>query len=137
MTHSRQCEGTKADGSPCESPFVNPKTGYCHAHGPGAKARMAERGAKGAEATKRKLRGMGVVQKAQAPGAPETVEDAKLIASWAVRAVLVGEIDTKVSHQVANLLREFRAASKEADLAAELGELREVVAELKRNRGRR
>ncbi len=56
------CRGTKDDGSLCGAPdaLVDPKTGFCPAHGPGASKRMADIGRKGAESTARKLRSPGL-----------------------------------------------------------------------------
>lgn len=131
-----QCKGTTAAGKPCRSPLVDPETGYCAAHGPGASARMAERGAKGARATAKKLKGKGVVKPGEAPPPPETVEDAKHYASWAMDAVATGRLDYRVGNVIQGLCREFRSATKEAALEAEVAELREVVATLKaKNKG--
>lgn len=46
-----RCKYVKEDGTRCGSPesFVDPDTGYCHAHGPEGSERMAERGRRGAE----------------------------------------------------------------------------------------
>ena len=110
-----QCKGTTAKGEPCASPFVG-DDGYCAAHGPLGSARMAQRGLKGAEATHRKLKGAGVVSAELAPAAPESMEDAADIASWAIAAVITGQLDPRVSREVSNMLREYRAARKESDL---------------------
>lgn len=55
-----RCKHVKDDGTGCGSPeaFVDPGTGYCHAHGPDAKEIMAERGRKGAEVRNRSERGL-------------------------------------------------------------------------------
>ena len=108
--------GNKADGSPCESPHVDPESSYCPAHGPGSAARMRERGRRGAEATAARNRGKGTVDAEQAPEPPESMEDAARIASWATHAVITGALDPRVSREVSNMLREYRAARKESDL---------------------
>ena len=118
---TRHCKGVdghgnKADGTPCESPHVDPDTSCCPAHGPGAAARMRERGRRGAEATAAKNRGRGTVDAEQAPEPPESMADAADIASWAIAAVITGQLDPRVSREVSNMLREYRAARKESDL---------------------
>jgi len=40
--------------------LIDPETGFCHSHGPGARERMAARGRKGAEVTAEKLRTPGL-----------------------------------------------------------------------------
>jgi hypothetical protein len=118
---TRRCKGAdglgnKSDGTPCEGINVDPESSYCPAHGPGSAARMRERGRRGAEATAAKNRGKGVVDSAQAPDPPETMEDAARIASWACHGVYTGLLDPRVGQQTAALLREFRTARKESDL---------------------
>lgn len=125
-------EGHKSDGSPCESPYVDPDTGYCVSHGPGAAVRMRERGRRGAEATAAKHRGKGTVDPDEAPDAPETVEDAKNLASWATRAVMTGVLDPKVGRVVKDLLKEFREAAKVADMEARLKLLESKLATAER-----
>ena len=104
------------DGTPCQSPFVDPETGCCASHGPGSAARMRERGRRGAEATAAKNRGKGVVDSELAPGPPQSMADAADIASWGTHAVITGQLDPRVSREVSNMLREYRAARKESDL---------------------
>lgn len=57
-----RCQHVDDDGDRCQAPeqFVNPETGFCHAHGPGAEDRMAERGQKGGQAAARKRRQDGL-----------------------------------------------------------------------------
>lgn len=128
----RRCKGTTKAGNPCQAPFVDPAVGYCVAHRPGGTGEMRERGKRGAEATRRLFKGRGTVKSSKAPAPPETMEDAKNLSSWATHAVLTGEIDPKVGQVVTGLLREFRGATKEAEMAKEIERLRSTVAELKK-----
>ena len=118
---TRRCKGAdglgnKVDGTPCGSLHVDPGTSYCPAHGPGSGPRMRERGRRGAEATAARNRGKGVVDSEKAPDPPESMADAADIASWATHAVITGALDPRVSREVSNMLREYRAARKESDL---------------------
>ena len=125
-----QCKATKSDGTPCQSPFVDPETGYCASHGPGSAGRMSARGRRGAEALAVKNRGRGTVDSEKAPAPPETMEDAARIASWACHGVYTGLLDPRVGQQTAALLREFRTATKESDLAARMQKMEARLAEL-------
>ena len=132
---TQRCKGTdglgaKSDGSPCKGINVDPVTSYCPAHGPGSAARMRARGRLGAEATAAKNRGKGVVDSEKAPDPPETIEDAKVLAAWACHAVLTGCIDPRVAQQVTGLLREFRSATRDSDLAARMQQIEARLAEL-------
>lgn len=66
---ARSCKGQKDDGSPCQAPpgLVDPATGFCPSHGPGARERMAERGRKGATSTARYFKGDGIDSSALPP----------------------------------------------------------------------
>lgn len=128
-------KGNKADGTPCQSPYVDPETGYCTAHGPGASADMRERGRKGAEATRRKLKGRGTVKADDVPPPPETMADAARWASWIPFAVTTGKLDPKIGDVAVRAIREFRGAFEKAGLEAEVKRLREEIAASKGSSG--
>lgn len=123
-------KGRKADGTPCEAPFVD-ESGYCPAHRPGGTADMRERGRKGAEATRRKLKGRGTVKADEVPPPPETMADAAKWASWIPFAVTTGKLDPKIGDVAVRAIREFRGAYEKAALEAEIQELRAKVAAMK------
>ena len=56
--------------------------------------------------------------------------DAERIASWACHGVYTGLLDPRVGQQTAALLREFRTATKESDLAARMQKMEARLAEL-------
>ncbi len=124
-------EGNKADGTPCESPTVDPETGFCSAHGPGASARMRERGRKGGEAFVRNVRRKGAAKADEVPPAPETMADAARWASWVAFGVTTGKLDPKIGDVAVRAIREFRSAHEKAELEAEVQRLRAKVAELR------
>lgn len=127
---TRQCRDTNAAGEPCGSPFVG-EDGYCAAHGPNGSARMSARGAKGAEATARKMAGKGTVKANEVPGGPpETMQDAAKWASWIPWAVTTGKLDAKLGDVAVRAIREFRAAHEKAALESEIKELRAKMEEM-------
>lgn len=109
------CRATKADGTPCGSTLGIRPSGLCRLHDPSCSEEVQEMrraGGRGAAAAKRKARAAlpdGVPKK------PETIEDATRWASWAVRAVSVGEIDVRTCHEIGYVLRAFVDAQKHVD----------------------
>jgi hypothetical protein len=144
MRASRQtCGAAKADGSPCPVAFaLCPDCGLCYHHDPHrAEERRAARVKGGNVSKQRNAEKHGRAQfkaapAADAPGAPETVEDAKRALSWLSHAVLTGTIGPAVARDSATVLREFIKAVEKADLEAGVAELREQVAKLREERGR-
>ena len=72
-----KCDHRYEDGTSCRSPeaFVDPDTGLCRQHGPGAAERMAEQGRKGALATKKRFGGISLPSDRLGP--LETIHDAQ------------------------------------------------------------
>lgn len=112
-----RCQGQKADGSPCESPFVG-EGGWCPSHGPQGSERMRARGRKGAESKHRtngKRSKVRVADPDSVPDKLETVEDAVAWAGWAVKAVATGMIDSRTAHEVGFLCRAFMDGRRHLD----------------------
>ena len=72
-----RCKAKNAKGDLCGAPesMVDPVTGLCPSHVPGAKERLSEIGHRGGEATKRKFGGRGLPRDALGP--LETIKDAQ------------------------------------------------------------
>lgn len=133
MAPERTCSATKDDGTPCGAPpeLVDPDTGLCPSHAPDAAERLSKQGKKGAAATAKKLRGEGLDPDDLPPlDSPQAAE------RWleAVgRAVATGELSHNAGKAVARLVREFLRARDAGAVTEEIEELREVVAEIRRD----
>lgn len=125
--------GVKIDGSPCPIDFgLSAGTGMCWHHDPAREEQRRRARSRGGHVAAERNRREPV----DVPAAPETIEDAVRISSWATHAVLSGAIDVRVAREAANLLREFRSGVEKAKLEPEVKELRKAVALLKaKNKG--
>lgn len=127
--------GRTMDGGPCTVDFgLSDDNGLCYHHDPDrAEERSAARKAGGIATAKKRSNERGLVD---APPPPQTIEDAKAYASWAVEAVASGRIDYRVGNTVQAILREFRSATEKVDLAKRYEALRKEVDTMKaKNRG--
>lgn len=127
-----KCKHMYADGTRCGSPenFVDPDSGYCHAHGPGASERMAEHGRKGAEAKNRKDRAPGLDSEDLPP-----LDSPQAAAKWcevAGRAVATGRLGHHEAKAVVRAVREFLRSHDAGEIADRVEELRSQVTALKR-----
>lgn len=134
MAPERRCQAARADGHPCGAPshLVDPSTGLCPSHAPGASERLSEAGRKGAEATARKLRGAGLP--AEELGPLETVEDAQ---RW-LRLIAQAVGERRLSHsEGTSMTRAVKAWIDTEDVrlrARDLRDLQDQLAELTRSR---
>lgn len=62
------------------------------------------------------------------PPKPRTLKDAIQWASWATHSVATGEIDVRVAHEIAVLVREFRMALEKRALEEQVEELKKELA---------
>jgi hypothetical protein len=85
------CREKNARGEPCRAPasLVDPVSGFCPAHGPGAKERLSEQGKVGAQVTKQ-VRRKGKGLRPGELGPLRTPEDAKRWLRIIGRAVAEG-----------------------------------------------
>jgi hypothetical protein len=128
MTTCGENGGVKVDGTPCPmSSGLSPDSGLCFWHDPKREEEAVAARSKGGQATARKR----AREPINAPPPPQTIEDAKLYASWAVEAVASGRVDYRVGNTIQAILRDFRSATEKAELEKEIAELRGIVAELK------
>ena len=130
------CRSTRTDGSPRRTPdhLIDPETGFCHAHGPGSSERMRERGKKGSQAARDKLRRPNVQA---GDWKLETLEDAQ---SWLRRiasAVLAGNVSHQQASAAVRALDTWLKAAGERMDAEDVEELREIAKQLKGKGGRR
>lgn len=125
MAPERRCAHEYDDGSPCQAPssFVDPETGYCPSHGPGASERLSEIGRKGGEAKARKDRRQGLEEDAL----PEldSPQAAEKLLEVVARAVATGALGHNEAKAVARLVREWLRAR-------EAGEVEDRVTDLER-----
>ncbi len=64
------------------------------------------------------------------PGAPDTIADAKTLASAALRSVWEGAMDPKVAREVSVLVNAFVATLKAGDLAQRLADAEALITRL-------
>lgn len=104
-----QCRGRKADGRPCGAPgSLVKEDGFCSAHGPGAAARMADRGRKGATAMRRKWKARGLEPGELPP--LQTPHDAQHALETIVHAAAEGRLPQRQADATTRAVREWLRA---------------------------
>lgn len=129
MASDRTCQGIRSDGKRCQAParFVDPSTGFCHSHGPGAKERLAAAGRKGAETTARRLRGQGLCDDDLPPLASHAAAEEWLEAVG--RAVATGNMGHNAGATVIRAVREWLRAHESGSVSDRLEALMDALAE--------
>jgi hypothetical protein len=64
------------------------------------------------------------------------LDDAVKVASWITRAVLVGEIDTRVAEAATKAVRQFQLGEEKANLLKQIAELKARLSEHEKRPGR-
>ena len=128
---ARRCPGTTKEGKPCRAipAMVDPLTGYCPAHGPGAFERLSEAGKKGAEATRRKWRGKGLNE----DELPElrTPDDAEKWLESIARAVSTGRLGHNEAKAAVSALREWLRAHEAGMMSDRVEKLKRQLDEMR------
>ena len=122
----RRCSAITRNGTPCRSPVVG-ASGYCVDHDPSRQAELAHWRAKGGSSKR-----WGVRLAKLLP--PERVVVAERLLDLMARLER-GEVEPAVATAAAALARAYLQTLGEADLAAELAELRHELAELRKEQG--
>ena len=131
-----KCKGITRSGEPCRAPeHMVDESGYCHAHGPGARERMAERGRKGALSLRRKVKGSGLTE--EDLGALGSYEDAKRWLETIGRAVATGRLGDRAAQAAIKAVSEWVKAEGERLTATVVEEVWEEVERLKAELGRK
>ena len=125
-----KCKGVTRAGEPCRAPeHMVDQSGFCHAHGPAARERMAERGRKGALSLRRKVKGSGLTE--DDLGALESHQDAKRWLETIGRAVATGRLGDRAAQAAIKAVSEWVKAEGERVGAVEFEALRQDVEKLK------
>ncbi len=126
------CREKNARGEPCRAPasLVDPISGFCPAHGPGAKERLSEQGKVGAQVTKQ-VRRKGKGLRPGELGPLRTPEDAKRWLRIIGRAVAEGRLRSRDGDATTRAVREWLRAYEAGAVTDRLEELRTHVEELK------
>ncbi len=125
-----KCKGLTRSGKPCRSPeHMVAESGFCHAHGPAARERMADRGRKGALSLRRKVKGSGLTE--DDLGALEAHEDAKRWLETIGRAVATGRLGDRAAQAAIKAVSEWVRTEGERVGAVEFEALRQDVEKLK------
>ncbi len=125
----KQCQGTKADGTPCSSPFVG-ADGFCGAHGPGASERMRQRGIAGGRATAEKFRRVFDADRLPRLTTPE---DAQVWLEAIARAVGAQQLTDRQANAMTKALETWLKSRSALD-AEQAEKLRTLLDELKKRR---
>ena len=127
-----RCREKNARGEPCRAPasLVDPVSGFCPAHGPGAKERLSEQGKVGAQVTKQ-VRRKGKGLRPGELGPLRTPEDAKRWLRIIGRAVAEGRLRSRDGDATTRAVREWLRAYEAGAVTDRLEELRTHVEELK------
>ena len=126
MTNQPKCRGTRDDGNPCQSRFVNAESGYCPAHGPGGRERMSEMGKKGgAFSSPRKgfIRGLPPLKEAA---------DAEFWLEAIGRAVLEGHMEAKEANVARQIVNDWRRFHEEDRTNKQIADLEKSIASFRR-----
>lgn len=122
------CRGTKADGSPCESPILD-EDGFCPAHRKGGSETMSERGKKGGRARAKKDAAPGLDPDDLPPlDSPHAAE------RWCEvigRAVTTGKLAHREAQAAIKAVREFLRSHEAGAVSDRVEELQEKVSRLK------
>ncbi len=130
-----RCREKNARGEPCRAPasLVDPVSGFCPAHGPGAKERLSEQGKVGAQVTKQ-VRRKGKGLRPGELGPLRTPEDAKRWLRIIGRAVAEGRLRSRDGDATTRAVREWLRAYDAGVVTDRVEELRAEMAKLKGER---
>lgn len=133
MTGRDTCLHVRGNGERCKS-FIglSEKNGLCPMHDPDRAEQMERARAAGREAYKPRARQAKVAAAIGIPEKPETLEDAAEWASWALRALALGQIDTRIASGIASLVNAFKGAKEKAELEKELRSMREQLSQARK-----
>ena len=132
----RRCAGTRADGTPCQAPenLVDPDTGLCPSHSPGAPERLSEAGRKGAEATRRKHFTPSALDPDDLPPLRDH-DSAKLWLERIGRAVATGTLSDRSATAAIRAVSEWLKAHEGALVAEDVQALRDRLEALESELG--
>lgn len=124
-----RCKGSRADGEPCGAPpeFVDPETGLCPSHQEGASERLREAGRRGAEATKRRYSGGGLVPEDLPPLTSHEAAEAWTDAIG--RAAATGNLSGAAANAAMRAVETFLSARERSESREKLEQIRREIAE--------
>ena len=131
------CQWVGRDGTLCNSPgslVQNTPTGpWCRAHDPDRRIEMVESGRKGGEAriAQKRAEEEKPIAPADAPAAPETLEDIAANLRFIARASLTGDLGVRRAQVATAALRELRPVLEKLDLDRRVAALEAEVREQK------
>ena len=126
-----QCKAIKPDGERCRAPehLVDPSTGLCLSHAPGASERLAEAGRKGAEATRRRFQRTGLDPE-ELP-LLDSPESAELWLENIGRAVSTGRLGHNEAKAAVSAIREWLRAHEASAVSERVEKLKRQLDELR------
>jgi hypothetical protein len=131
VTRELKCQGTTTSGEPCKAPgtLVDPETGLCPSHAPGASERLAEAGRRGAEATARRFKAPGLDPSDL--GDLESVQDAQRWLRRIGEGVVTGKLRAQEATAGVRAIETWLKAEQDRVASDELAELRAQLVELR------
>lgn len=127
-----RCQHIKDDGEQCGmAAQINPSNGCCIWHDPEREDEAAKRRSKGGKNAARTRSGLR--EEDLPAGPPETAADARRWAAWTVWATASGLVDSRTAHELGYTIRAYLKAYEKVDMSDELEELKDQVAELRRD----
>lgn len=133
MAKLETCRGTKNNGEPCPSPFVN-ENRYCDTHDPETpEDEMAERGRRGAEVSNSRRRHQDELLPEELPEF-ESHEDAKLWLDTLGRAVATGRIERREADPAIRAVQAWVSTHEGALVEEKLAAQQERIAQLEKKR---
>ena len=126
-----QCQGTTAQGEQCRAPpsLVDPETGLCPSHAPGASERLSHAGRKGAAASAQRFRTPGL--DSSDLGELETVQDAQRWLRLIAEGVVTGRLKPQEGTTGVRALETWLKAEQDRVAADDLAELRAQLQEVR------
>jgi hypothetical protein len=125
VSDPERCTAITDGGRRCRIKSGLSDAGLCLWHDP-ARADQAQRARTGGRKPKIRTADLDEV-----PAQPQSVEDVVEWCSWATLAVATGRIDSRTAHEIGYLARALESGLEKLDLAADISELRDQLAELK------
>lgn len=133
LTPALQCQGTKADGSPCgQVTSVSPTTGLCIWHDLERAVEATAARRRGAERTNSREPQPDDVPP---PPEPKTLDDVCAWLSWVTVALARGQVDKSVATGCTYALQNLKAALSMRELEAKYKALAQRIEALQRSQG--
>lgn len=124
---STEQHGCKEEGCGAPENMVDPSTGYCPSHGPGARERLREAGRKGGKATAKRMSAEGLEE-----GELPSLTDADAAETWCDivgRAVVTERLSHNQAKAALRAVREWRETRDAGKASEKMERLMDAIRE--------